>query len=181
MTQSPSPQSSELPSYLQIPITIPAKLEQQLAQYPLGERLEVYKTGGSRALAAAFALVMIGISIGSFLLLSNILITNGNIPAILLAIPIFSVFITGMAIGMAIKGRLTICAYNEGLVYARNGSVKILPWPSITSFQKKTKKSSVSGTMRIFTIRTHDGKTFRIKGNYLQVDDLGKIISEKTA
>jgi hypothetical protein len=96
-------------------------------------------------------------------------------------IPLFALVGLMIGIPMLLQASLCVGAFSNGLLYAKNTQVTVLGWSDIKRFKQQTIKSSTAGTLRLFTIYTHDGKIIQMKAPYLQVDNLGKIIRENVA
>ena len=173
-------QTTSQPAYLYIPEPI----EQQLAGYTLGPLLEVYKTGWDghsnrkpKFRMFLFNLVLLAVLVISIIIIFYALRITGILVLGLILIPFFAIIGLGVGIPLLLKASLCVGAFSNGFVYAKNTQVTVLTWKEIGRFEQKTIKNLV-GTLRVLTISARDGRIFQVKGPYLQVDDLSKIIRE---
>jgi len=174
-------QSVSLPAYMYIPKPI----EQQLPRHELGTLLEVYKKGWGRdrsvklqMLIAIVVVLAIGIvsSIGIF----TIVQTTHILLIWLLLVPLIAFMVVVMAIPSLFQTSLCVCAFSNGLIYAKNTQVTLLCWNEIERIEQQTQQNSLTrATSRLYRIYARDGRIFEVTGPYLLVDDLGKIIGER--
>lgn len=164
---------------------IPKSIDQQLAVYQLGTLLEIYKQGwrkdrSTKPTTLLFMVAALAVGIISGISTFGIAQANHRFPASLLVISGVAFIVAFAAIPALFQARLCVCAFSEGLMYAKNTRVTVLRWYEIERIEQKEKYSRFLRTIfRLYTIYTHDGRIFNVKGSYLRVDGLGKILSEK--
>jgi hypothetical protein len=167
---------------------IPEPIERQLGVYGLGELLEVYKRGWDKhnnwlpkLRMLLIGLVLLVAAVVSFNIISYSEDTTSVIPVGLFIFPTVAVCWLIITVPMLFQPTLCVGAFSNGFVYARNKQVTVLTWSEISLLERKTKKGMDGRPLLLLIIHTHDGRIFRLKASYIQLDDLGKIIQEHIA
>jgi hypothetical protein len=151
--------------------TLTPEVQQQAAQYQLGQLYAIYKPSITNPFA------IIGIALGVIvadIILSALIYAAGYIVYYTLAIPIIAVV---LAIAGLSNSNLRIYHFEQGLIRAKGNQMELVRWEHVRAVFVKITRSRY-GTRHLYTIERNDGAHIKLTNAVKGIAVLGQNVQQ---